>query len=76
MTGHGPGPLTVTADRAVCVSSGNCVTTAPEVFDQGQDDGVVILLEKNPAEGSRERVELAAELCPVRAIGIKRGDGR
>jgi len=73
VTGHAE-LLTVTADRTVCVSSGNCLSTAPEVFDQGEDDGVVILLDEHPAADSRDRVELAAELCPVRAIGINRGE--
>ncbi|MET8338947.1 hypothetical protein ABZV14_37720 [Streptosporangium canum] len=29
--------------------AGQCVLLAPEVFDQGEDDGIVILLAPEPA---------------------------
>ena len=32
-----------------CVASGQCVLIAPEVFDQRDDDGMVILLDDSPA---------------------------
>jgi ferredoxin len=59
-------------DRSICSSSGNCANTAPEVFDQGEDDGVVVLLQTHPGADTHESVRLAAELCPVRAIAIVR----
>ena len=49
--------MKVTVDQNICASSGNCVMTAPEVFDQRDEDGVVVLLNANPsaeqAEGAR-----------------------
>lgn len=31
-------------DRAICVSAGACALTATKVFDQGEEDGRVVLL--------------------------------
>ena len=36
--------MKVTVDQGKCVSVGNCVANAPDVFDQDEDDGSVILL--------------------------------
>jgi len=43
----GCGGLTV--DVGKCVAAGQCVVVAPEVFDQREEDGVVILLTETPA---------------------------
>ena len=63
---------TVAADRELCASSGNCAATAPEVFGQGDLDGIVVVLDEHPPDEAVERVELAEELCPVRAIRVTR----
>jgi ferredoxin len=61
----------VTVDQDKCVSSGMCVMNSPDVFDQRDDDGVVVLLIDNPrpdlADGTRE----AAAACPALAIHIE-----
>lgn len=41
--------MKVTVDQDVCASSGNCVMNAPELFDQRDDDGVVVLLNPSPS---------------------------
>ncbi len=41
--------MKVTVDQDKCVSSGQCVLNASEVFDQRDEDGVVVLLEPEPA---------------------------
>lgn len=46
--------MKVTVDQDVCASSGNCVMNAPEVFDQRDDDGVVVLLNPSPAADQAE----------------------
>ena len=58
----------IAVDRAVCESHGQCVYTAPEVFDL-DDDGAVVHPEEVP-ESDRPSVEAAAAACPVRAITI------
>ncbi|HZE18335.1 MAG TPA: ferredoxin, partial [Mycobacterium sp.] len=40
--------MKVTVDQNVCASSGNCAMHAPAVFDQRDDDGVVVLLNDDP----------------------------
>jgi 3-phenylpropionate/trans-cinnamate dioxygenase ferredoxin reductase subunit len=55
----------VLADR--CISSGNCLDVASDAFDM-DDDGLVIALVDEVDGPLRERVELAARVCPVQAI--------
>ena len=65
--------VTIVRDR--CVGAGRCVVAAPEVFDQGDDDGIVVLLTDSPAPGARAAVLEAADLCPGRAIRLTDDDG-
>ena len=44
---------------------------APEVFDQRDDDGVVLLLDENPPTGQAESVRKAEAGCPALAIHIE-----
>jgi ferredoxin len=57
----------VQADRDVCVGAGNCVLTAPDIFDQ-DDDGLVTVLEPNPPADRNGDVERAVRMCPSGAI--------
>ena len=63
--------MKVTADQDMCASSGNCVMRAPEVFDQRDDDGVVVVLDDNPPDDLADAVRDAAANCPTRAIQIE-----
>ena len=60
--------MRVDVDRDACCGSGNCVLTAPIVFDQDDGDGLVRLLDANPPEQVHARVREAAHLCPSGAI--------
>jgi ferredoxin len=53
-----------------CVASGQCVVIAPEVFDQRDDDGMVVLLDDSPARGYHDGVREAALVCPAAAIRL------
>lgn len=64
------GPVRVSVDRDACCSSGMCVLTAPDVFDQSDDDGTVLLLQASPPAERADEVRRAAELCPARAITV------
>lgn len=59
--------MTLEVDRYICVGAGNCVLAAPEVFDQ-DDDGLVQLLQTDPAADQQEAVRRAASRCPSGAI--------
>ncbi len=60
----------VVVDQTKCIGSGQCVAHAGSVFDQGEDDGTVILLVQEPGGAMRDAVEKAARLCPAQAITI------
>ncbi|QVQ51180.1 ferredoxin [Spiractinospora alimapuensis] len=62
--------MRVQADRDTCVGAGMCALTAPDLFTQDEDEGLVLVL---VADGtlSSDQVASAAEaarLCPSRAI--------
>ncbi len=63
--------MRVRVDSGACVSSGQCALTAPEVFDQGEDDGVVVLLQPLPPAQAHDAVREAATRCPARAISLE-----
>jgi ferredoxin len=60
--------VSVEADK--CVAAGHCVLAAPEVFDQDEDDGVVIVLDEEPAPEYHDAVQKAVQLCPAAAIRL------
>ena len=54
-----------------CVAAGQCVASAPEVFDQRDEDGVVVLLTAEPPAEHTEDARYAAAVCPALAIHIE-----
>lgn len=63
--------IRIEVDEELCVGGGQCVMAAPAVFDQRDDDGVVILLQDHPAAEQREAVQRAELLCPAAAITVR-----
>jgi ferredoxin len=63
--------MKVTVDQNICASSGNCVMNAPELFDQRDEDGVVVLLNEHPSSEQAEGARRAAAACPALAIHIE-----
>ncbi|MFE2146912.1 ferredoxin [Streptomyces sp. NPDC059456] len=57
-------------DRERCIGAGMCAMTAPEVFDQDPDDGLVLLLHAEPPAAHRTAARMAAGLCPSGAIAF------
>ncbi|MGW4906154.1 ferredoxin [Streptomyces sp. NPDC004270] len=69
--------MKVIVDQNKCVASGQCVLSAPDVFDQREEDGIVVLLAATPPEGVEDDVRQAAALCPAQAIWLEeQGDER
>ncbi|TYC24609.1 ferredoxin [Micromonospora sp. MP36] len=62
--------MRVRVDRDRCCGSGNCVVTAPEVFDQDDEDGLVVLHLAEPPPDAVDRVRRAVDLCPSGAISL------
>lgn len=62
--------MRVTIDKSRCIAAGQCVLNAPFLFDQGEEDGIVILLKDEPAPEQEEHARRAARLCPAEAIKI------
>lgn len=63
--------MKVSVDQDKCVSSGQCVLNAGDVFDQRDDDGVVVLLNDSPALEHADDARKAAAACPALAIDIE-----
>jgi ferredoxin len=61
----------VTVNQDKCVSSGMCVMNAADVFDQNDDDGVVVLLNAEPGPEYAENTRKAAAACPALAIHLE-----
>ncbi|MFJ6297894.1 ferredoxin [Streptomyces griseoviridis] len=62
--------MKVTVDEDKCCGAGQCVMIAPEVFDQRDDDGIVILLDAEPPADQHQAVQESADVCPAAAIRI------
>ena len=63
--------MKVAVDTDKCISSGQCVLAAPKVFDQRDDDGLVVLLNPSPPAELAVSVKRAAALCPAVAITVE-----
>jgi ferredoxin len=61
--------MDVRIDQEDCVAAGQCVLAAPDVFDQRDEDGVAVLLQK-PSSDQYGATREAALLCPARAIQL------
>ncbi|MGW3366926.1 ferredoxin [Streptosporangium canum] len=62
--------MKITIDQDACVGSGQCVLSSPEVFDQRDADGIVVLLRDKPEPGLQKDVREAARICPALAITL------
>lgn len=63
-------PMRVVVDFDLCESNALCMGEAPEVFEV-RDDDFLYILDENPPEQLRSKVEAAAAVCPKTAISIE-----
>ncbi|ELP65200.1 ferredoxin [Streptomyces turgidiscabies] len=63
--------MRVVVDEEKCVAAGQCVSAAMDVFDQRDEDGIVVVLNENPPAELAEDVRNAAAICPALAIRIE-----
>ncbi|MBA3300527.1 MAG: ferredoxin [Thermoleophilaceae bacterium] len=64
--------LIIEVDRDLCIGSGDCVDTAPAVFEL-DDDGKAVVLD--PDGAPEDEVVDAARNCPVTAIFVSGPEG-
>jgi ferredoxin len=63
--------MKVIVDFDACAAHGDCVVAAPEIFDLGEDDETVTLLDPEPPEDLRPQAQAAVDACPMAAIRIE-----
>jgi ferredoxin len=61
--------MRIKVDFDLCQGHANCMGEAPEVF-QVDEKGFLNILQDEPPEELREKVELAVKHCPTGAIGL------
>jgi ferredoxin len=64
--------IEVTVDRSLCIGSGDCVDTAPDVFQLDEEDKAVVV---DPDGAPVDDVIQAAGNCPVSAIFVVGEEG-
>jgi ferredoxin len=60
--------MKITIDVDKCIGAGNCVMWSPEVFDQRDEDGIVVVMDEMPDQALWESVRTAAAACPANVI--------
>jgi ferredoxin len=63
-------PWKVVVDFDLCESNAVCMGIAPEVFEV-RDDNFLYILQENPPDELRGKVEEAVRDCPRQAISIE-----
>jgi ferredoxin len=62
--------MRIVVDYDLCESNALCMTAAPEVFEV-RDDDFLYVLQDEPSEELRAKVEEAVRRCPKQAIVIE-----
>lgn len=63
--------MKIIADTGKCVGSGQCALTAPDLFDQREEDGTVLVLNSAPGtDGQVQRARRVVRVCPSRALTL------
>ena len=63
--------MKVVVDYELCESNALCVDAASEVFEVREDD-LLYVLQEDPPESLRAKLEAAVRVCPKQAIKILR----
>ncbi len=59
--------IRIEIDRDLCIGSGNCQFWAPHTFDLDDDARSVVI---DPCGDAEDRIRVAAEGCPSKAISV------
>ena len=61
--------MKVVVDYDACASNAVCMGLLPQVFEV-RDDGFLYVLNENPPESMRDKLEESVRSCPTQAISI------
>ncbi|KOX46930.1 ferredoxin [Streptomyces ardesiacus] len=61
----------ISVERDRCVGAGQCVLAAPAVFDQDDEEGLVLLLDGEPPAAQSDAVREAVWACPSGALALR-----
>jgi ferredoxin len=64
--------IRITVDRGLCIGSGDCVDSAPDVFELDSEDKAVVI---DPDGSPVDMVLEAAGNCPVTAVFVDDENG-
>lgn len=62
--------MRIVTDTTRCVGAGQCVLTEPDVFDQSEEDGTVVLLVEHVEGDQLAAAEEAVDMCPSQALSL------
>ncbi|MFI6578906.1 ferredoxin [Nocardiopsis sp. NPDC050513] len=62
--------MRLSVDRGVCIGSGMCALTAPGLFDQDTEDGLVVVHGDPDGEDAAAALARAVDACPSGAITL------
>ena len=62
--------MKVIVESSRCELHGECVMAVPEIFEIEDDKDVVTLINPEPGEHLRSKLEDAVLMCPVAAISL------
>ncbi|MET1074398.1 MAG: ferredoxin [Umezawaea sp.] len=62
--------MKIEADTGKCCGAGMCALTDPDLFDQSEEDGTVLVLISEPGPEHHAAAREAAALCPAGAITV------
>ena len=62
--------MKIVVDFDKCASNPRCMKAAPEVFEV-REDGFLYILQEDPPESLRSKIEQAVRDCPTGAITVE-----
>jgi ferredoxin len=63
--------MKIIVDTSKCVGAGQCVLTEPELFDQSEEDGTIIVLNETPEGELVKKAREAVHVCPSQALSLE-----
>jgi ferredoxin len=64
----------IVGDRSICIGAAMCSLTAPALFDQDPEQGLVVVLNERPAGPDLAAAREAVEMCPSGALSLVEDD--